>query len=223
MKKRIRSVAGTCAIFLYLAMALSEETNGDSGLSPDVQREIDAFNAKVKSEEIPYTEPKPEYQTLASEINAMGAKDQEVREKAAEMKNPSETQLKKMFAEVDLPNQRRVKEIFNEMGFLGISKIGTAASKNQDLILIHMVQDPAFQKKYLNEMEKAAKVRDVSPQFLALLTDRVRVEENKKQIYGTQVDGNGHLAPVEDPIHLDERRRRMLLLPEKLYLKEVQP
>ena len=60
------------------------------------------------------------------------------------------------------------------------------------------------------------------PADVAMLTDRVRTQEGKLQVYGTQfriVDGALAPFPIEDPAHLDARREQAGLLPMAEYVK----
>ena len=72
------------------------------------------------------------------------------------------------------------------------------------------------------QLLKEAVVNGDAPKWhLAYLTDRVLVNEGSPQIYGTQIqdiEGNAVLRPVEDPDHLDKRRREMGLGPITDYL-----
>ena len=66
---------------------------------------------------------------------------------------------------------------------------------------------------------------EMPKQDFAYLTDQVLVAEGKKQRYGTQLQlENGKLqpAPIEDPAHVDARRRSMGLGPLADYLKELE-
>ena len=50
---------------------------------------------------------------------------------------------------------------------------------------------------------------EIRGEALALLTDRVLVEDGELQRYGTQaeiVDGAVRFSPIEDEAHVDERR-----------------
>ena len=63
----------------------------------------------------------------------------------------------------------------------------------------------------------------VPGESIALLTDRVRLAEHRKQLYGSQLEGDcsvGYkLRPVEDEANLDARRARLDLPPMADYLQ----
>jgi hypothetical protein len=72
-------------------------------------------------------------------------------------------------------------------------------------------------------MREAVKQKKVWPQQLALLEDRIAVRNGKKQIYGSQLSGDGsgtyQIDPLEDPRNVDKRRAAVGLGPLADYLK----
>ena len=76
------------------------------------------------------------------------------------------------------------------------------------------------QKKYLEDMKKAADLGDIPWSLLATLIDRIETRDGKKQTYGTQfhqVNGEWVPLPIEDPEHVDERRHKVGLPPLAQY------
>jgi hypothetical protein len=69
----------------------------------------------------------------------------------------------------------------------------------------------ADQDQYLPLIEKALARKEAFPQDFAYLSDRVRLQHGQKQLYGTQYvtlkEGECMRAPLEDPDHVDERRK----------------
>jgi hypothetical protein len=69
-------------------------------------------------------------------------------------------------------------------------------------------------------LEDFAREGTMPPSDVAMLVDRVLVQEGKHQRYGTQFsieDGELVMDPVEDEEGLDERRRQMQLPPMEEY------
>jgi hypothetical protein len=86
----------------------------------------------------------------------------------------------------------------------------------------HADWDTAFQNRCLTLVQQAFAEGDASGQSLALLTDRVRVHQGRPQLYGSQtrfVDHTVLVDPIEDEVHVDERRARLGLPPMAEYLK----
>lgn len=88
---------------------------------------------------------------------------------------------------------------------------------------------PELQRKFLSAMRNAAENNDVPAKQIAFLTDRIRFNENKPQVYGTILDWDetGALScVVDDAENLDARRKEVGLSPyqEELekHMKEVQ-
>jgi len=76
----------------------------------------------------------------------------------------------------------------------------------------------------LSFLEEAVKNSEASSQNLAYLIDRVRTNQGKLQLYGTQwANENGKLIlqPVENPDLLDERRKEMNLPTIEEYKKST--
>ena len=112
-------------------------------------------------------------------------------------------------ASVDQKNTARMKEIVAEIGWPTISKVGPQGASVAWLLVQHAVHDREFQNSCLALM-KAEPVDEVEPRHIAYLEDRIRVFEQRPQLYGTQfhTDTNGELVPfpIEDPEHVDQRR-----------------
>ncbi len=149
---------------------------------------------------------------LASEIIAMGEKDQQMRKNGQAGIAPFDKQ-------VDLQNTTRLKEIVSQFGWPTISQVGEEASYAAWLIVQHADQDIGFQKHCLVLMQQVSS--DVLPSNIAYLTDRVAVNTGQDQIYGTQFyqDDTGNLVPrpILDRKSLDDRRNQMGLEPFLVY------
>ena len=82
------------------------------------------------------------------------------------------------------------------------------------LLVQHADHDRAFQKKCL-DLLKSQPPGEVHLANIAYLEDRVRVGEERPQLYGTQfhVDEQGNFGPfpIEDPDNVDQRRKSMKL------------
>jgi len=76
-------------------------------------------------------------------------------------------------------------------------------------------------------MTRAVAAGDAEPQHLAMLQDRVLVNEGRPQIYGTQtagvVDGVPVPWPCEDPERLDERWAEVGLDPFHVHVSRHAP
>jgi hypothetical protein len=120
----------------------------------------------------------------------------------------------------DAANRQRLKEIIKEHGWPGKSLVGADGANAAWLVVQHSDADVAFQKECLALME-AAPQGEVSRQEVAYLTDRVLVNEKKKQRYGTQMGMNFVPQPIEDPDNVDKRRAEIGLPPLAEYVKEA--
>ena len=118
--------------------------------------------------------------------------------------------------EVDADNLRRLKHIVRQDGFPTARMVGYDGLEAAWLLVQHADADPAFQAEMLTEVRRSVNARELDVQLYALLTDRVLLAQGKKQRYGTQLAiSDQGLTPrrLEDPDHVDERRRAMGLIP----------
>lgn len=71
-------------------------------------------------------------------------------------------------------------------------------------------------------MQQAVSAGSTSPRELAFLRDRTLVNEGRKQVYGTQIAGVKHGAPVpwpcEEPERMDELRAEVGIEPFDEYV-----
>jgi hypothetical protein len=76
--------------------------------------------------------------------------------------------------------------------------------------LVVQLGDRGLQERALEHLEVAVDCGDAPPAHYACLLDRVRMATGKPQVYGSQVvvgdDGDLTPWPIEDPLHVDERR-----------------
>ena len=134
-----------------------------------------------------------------------------------------EEEKAKLRAEVDRvdgANLSRIQEILDQFGFPNVAQVGRDGVSTFFLLVQH-ASDVQLQRRALDLAKPLMESRQLSRQQYALLTDRVRLAEGKKQLYGTQtdkVDGEIVLKPVEDIDHLDDRRAKMAMGSSKEYL-----
>ena len=117
----------------------------------------------------------------------------------------------------------KLKEVIKRYGWPKISEAGELADQNAWLIVQHSDYDVAFQKEALSILEKLLEKGDTSKSNFAYLYDRVAVNENRLQKFGTQGGcigkGKWEPRPVENPELLDKLRAEMGLEPMEDYKK----
>lgn len=147
---------------------------------------------------------------LREELLAMQAEDVRVRAQLLDNGTLGDGYNPRM-REVHERNAARLKEIIAASGWPSRSLVGYDGTHAAWRIVQHAIGDPDFQRGCVPVIEAAVARGDAPPAQLAFLVDRIRYFEGKPQIYGTQFDVNekGETAPwpIEDPNHVDERRR----------------
>ncbi len=143
---------------------------------------------------------------LRRELLAMLEADQQVRQGFGSQMEPEK--LARMQA-VDGEHTARMKAIIVEHGWPGRSLVGEDGAHAAWLLVQHA--EPTFMAQCLPLMEHAVSRKEASAKDYAYLVDRVRMNQGKPQIYGTQftsgADGKLALYPIADAAHVDERRR----------------
>lgn len=114
--------------------------------------------------------------------------------------------------QVHRENAHRLNELISQYGWLIISLVGLEGCRAAWLIAQHSICTPDLQRKLLAVVTAAAENGEVPKPQVAFLTDRVRFNEDKPQIYGTVLDWDekGRLSCViEDSASVDARRQEM--------------
>ncbi len=110
-----------------------------------------------------------------------------------------------------LKHTARMKQIIKEIGWPSFSKIGRDVAGKAWFLVQHSDQDVEFQKEVLDILKNLPD-SEVSKYNVAMLEDRVRKNEGRPQLYGSQWKvKNGVQVPyeIEDPEHVEERRASM--------------
>jgi len=156
------------------------------------------------------------YSKIAEEVKDMLTKDQAMRERSLANEGAIETEEDDR---LDFENTKRMKDIIKQIGWPTVSKVGAEVCVMTSLLVRHADHDVSFQKECLALM-KAQSEGEVSREEIAFLEDRVRVNEGKPQLYGTQFMGEGENfipRPIEDPDNVDRRRASMGMESMALY------
>ncbi|PCJ17712.1 MAG: hypothetical protein COB02_12910 [Candidatus Cloacimonadota bacterium] len=126
--------------------------------------------------------------------------------------------------ETNLQNINILKNIIKKIGWPTIDKVGKQASHYAWLLVQHADFDLELQKTVLNFL-KTLNSQQIDKKEVAYLTDKVLIQNNKKQIYGTQFkidkDKNIIPEPIEDYKNLDKRRKSLDLENFKSYLSKL--
>ena len=167
-------------------------------------------------------------QVLAAELSRMASEDQRFRtwlQGAAhgfilhiDLQSRMESQR------IDVTNTDRLREIVSQHGWPDRSLVGDEGAHHAWLISQHADRQLDFQREALDLLTDAVSRGDAAQRDLAYLTDRVRMNEGREQVFGTQIaeveDGNGVPWPVEDPTNLDARRAGLGLPPFEEYCRD---
>lgn len=164
---------------------------------------------------------------LVAQLDSIHTLDQakRIQQRAIrEQHGPDSPEYKALWQEIRLQdslNLIAITHILDTRGWLGPDVVG--ARGNSTLFLVIQHSNLAVQEKYLPMMREAVKAKKAYPADLALLEDRVALGQGKRQTYGSQIYTDPetkayYVAPLDDPLHVDERRAAMGLPPMASYL-----
>lgn len=147
--------------------------------------------------------------------------DQQIRDEFVQDRNNRDVITR--MTEIDNNSTKQLKEIIQKHGWPTVKMVGKDGNRAAFLIVQHS-SDHEFQKDCLKYIKNDAEKGDSSWEGYALLTDRLLVNEGKKQIYGTQFDiVNDELKPlpIDDEENVDQRRKAIGLLPLAEYREQL--
>jgi len=155
-------------------------------------------------------------ETLVEELLALKRRDESTRARLLEsgvlMKGYSEE-----METVHLENSTALETILEDYGWPGVSVVGEEGSEAAWLVAQHAISRPDFQYYCLRCLQRAVVADDAPGWQEAYLTDRIRMNEQRPQIFGTQLDwdAEGELSPwkIEAPAEVDKRRAEAGLVP----------
>ena len=161
-------------------------------------------------------------EALFEKLRGLEQRDSETRERLLKENHLFGTYDEEM-QRVHIENAVDLDSIVKTYGWPGISEVGIDGCRLAWVIAQHSICTPELQKGFLRAMDEAAKVGNVPKQQVAMLTDRIRFNEGRAQLYGTVLDWNslGELnCEVEDPENVDARRASVGLEPLREALEE---
>lgn len=158
--------------------------------------------------------------TISKQILNLVKQDQTIRERY--WKTKSKVDLAKMKT-IDKANQQKFKKILKTTKYIG-KEYGEDIQEAAFLLIQHMSKsDLPIMKSYLTQLKKH--INDIPHNQIALLTDRIKNWEGKKQYYGTQfeyINGKYKIKPIWNIKEVDKRRKKIGLEPLNEYIEKLQ-
>lgn len=171
--------------------------------------------------------PAKTYDSIAQELVAMRDADQ--RLEMLVVNNDPQAKEQGFFDRKDQAqagNAIRCKEIFAQIGYPSVPLVGEDASRAFWLLVQHADANPDFQEQVAVAMKPVVLKGHAQPNDLAMLTDRVRINTNRLQVFGSQVTYDMQLCkalpkPTENLQEVDQRRAQVGLIPLWQYMNEM--
>jgi len=134
----------------------------------------------------------------------------------------------KKMEEVDKRNAVPLLAVFQRYGVPTYDMVGPQAAG--DFVIMVQHHSAELRKAILPGLNANVAAEQADPDSYALVFDRSRRDEGRKQFYGTQLecglDRQLHEAPLEDEAHVNQRRAQFGLMRMELYarlVKEMSP
>ncbi|MEO1515070.1 MAG: DUF6624 domain-containing protein [Bacteroidota bacterium] len=153
-------------------------------------------------------------ETLRMELESIFAKDQTFRRiytQAEEVLGKDSDEMEYFWEVVEAQDkilEKRITDIIDQYGWLGISQIGRRANTALWAVLQHGSVES--KKKYAPLLKESILKNESQPQHYARLIDRMLINNNESQLYGTQIDYASTETPsffsIKEPEYIDQRR-----------------
>jgi hypothetical protein len=117
-----------------------------------------------------------------------------------------------------------LREVVEMHGWPGHALVGARAASAAVRLVQHVNRDPAFRRRCLRLVREAAARGDLPWHHVAALTDALRVDAGRKQVYGTKFhEREGALVPlpIERPRSLAQRRAALGMPPLEVYARQL--
>ncbi|MFJ8649397.1 DUF4135 domain-containing protein [Streptomyces sp. NPDC093546] len=119
-----------------------------------------------------------------------------------------------------VPAMNWLRDVVDHHGWPGHALVGPAAAAAACRLVQHAEGPLPFQRECLRLVEEAARDGDLPWRQVAYVTDALRVQEGRPQLYGTKFrmrEGRLEPCPMEQPDLVDERRRDLGMEPLARY------
>ncbi|MEX2232547.1 MAG: DUF6624 domain-containing protein [Cyclobacteriaceae bacterium] len=142
-------------------------------------------------------------------------------EKILDIDQRNRTEDTQINYDIDRDNQIKVISIIEKCGWPTKEKVGEKGMESVFLVIQHASKK--IRATYFPLIKQSAEKGDLKLGAVALMEDRMLMENGQKQKYGSQLvrtgDGPLTLYPIEDPENINKRRAAMGLGSIEEYLK----
>ncbi len=156
-------------------------------------------------------------ETLRAELLAMEHIDRSVRASLVERGELHREGYHPEMEALHRQHNARMRTLIETYGWPGRSLVGDDGCRAAGFIVQHALLDLDLQRRCIALLAEACAQGEAEPFMLALLTDRVLMQEGQPQVYGTQYVGASAGGvepwPIAHPETVEERRYSVGLPP----------
>ena len=149
------------------------------------------------------------------------SESKEILDEVLEIDQANRADVTKIDAGVDHENQVLVVSLIEKCGWPQKATVGERGMSAVFLVIQHASKD--LREKYFPLIKASAEKGELSLRSVAMMEDRMLMENGKHQKYGTQLishnNGPLQLHPIADEANVNKRRAAMSMEPIEDYLK----
>ena len=166
---------------------------------------------------------------IRAELESMYDQDQRLVQSSLGQ-HPTDELTASQVRAIDHAHAQRLEEMVDHIGWPTRDLVGLKATQAAYMVIQHAGDDIEFQNRCLALMVDLVEEGELPASYVALLTDRIRVFQDKPQVFGTQMkmarNELGMLVPtptvpIEDMKHLDNRRKLMGMPPHREFVSAI--
>lgn len=158
---------------------------------------------------------RPSLPDVRAELLRLGRMDQSVRQDTSNMTPEQVKAMDVEEARIDGYTLPRIRAIFDRYGLPSSAQVGRAAIHSAFLLIQHAISDPGLMRAAVAPADAMRRRGELPAVDYALLVDRVDcVIDHRPQRYGTQGSRDPKsywYCPIDDPLHVNERRAALHL------------
>lgn len=205
------SLLSLAAIALPARAADDESTSACPGAAAWKTAHLDSSEAAMNKRDAARNLSRPD---VLEELRRRVGADQTARR--AMLAHPGDDAVVRAVTQVDDDDVAWLTRLLKQDGFPRVDQIGEVGLHLVWVLVQHADRDPPLQRLVLKAFERLHTANELSGDDLARLTDRLLVNQNQPQRYGTQFDwASGRFDPknIADAEEVDGRRRELGLMP----------
>jgi len=209
----------------FQKITIKEEFTSDTYV--DSQGEIREFVARKATEEDKVAAKKIEKaleEHLNPEIKTVEIDCAEIKNILQKVYEADQGSRKNKNSYDSVSDHKNLETVISLINQCGMPTLNDVNQTQMDAIWLVIQHAPGkYRKQYIGLLEKAAENGDLQKTNIAMMKDRILMDDGKPQIYGTQISmnqetGEWELYNLENSAYVNQRRKEIGFMPIEEYL-----